>query len=77
MRIIEIVESKYWYNTKTERTASIYGAVPWTNDLFKPDWEIRTRGYTWRLDNGTVGLGRQPVKTFSEALEVMKSFNNL
>lgn len=76
MKIIQIVESKHWVNSKTNQTASIYGAVPYTNDLDKQDWSIQTRGYTWRLDNGTVGLGRTPVKTYGEALEVMQQFNN-
>lgn len=76
MKIIKIIESKHWVNIKTGQTASIYGAVPYINDLDKPNWTIQTRGYTWRLDNGTVGLGRTPVKTYEEALEVMQQFNN-
>lgn len=76
MRIIEIVESKYWLNIKTKQTASIYGAVPYSNESNKQDWTIVTRGYTWRLDNGTIGLGRMPVKTYDEAKQIMDAFNN-
>lgn len=76
MRIVEIVESKHWVNTKTGHTASIYGAVPWSSDSERQDWELVTRGFTWRLDNGTTGLGRTPVKTMQEALDIMHTFNN-
>jgi hypothetical protein len=73
MKILDIIESKHWLNTETGQTASIYGAVPWIGE--QGPWQIVVRGYTWRLDNGTVGLGRQPAKTKTEALEVMKQFN--
>jgi hypothetical protein len=76
MKIIEIIESKHWLNTKTGQTASIYGAVPYANDISKQDWQIVVRGYTWRLSNGSVGLGRIPAKTYAEALQVMNNFNN-
>lgn len=76
-RIIEIIESKHWVNVETGRTASIYGAVPYTNDQDKLNWRIESRGYTWRLNNGTIGLGRSPAKTLSEALEVMVKVNSL
>lgn len=76
MKILEIIESKYWKNKITGQTASIYGAVPYTNEQEKDQWEKIVRGYTWRLDNGTVGLGRVPAKTYAEALEVMNRFNN-
>lgn len=76
MKIIEIVQSKHWLNRVTGATASIYGSVPYTSEAEKEHWQIVVRGYTWKLDNGTIGLGRQPAKTMSEALEVMKQFNN-
>ena len=75
MKVIEIIESKHWVNTKTGATASIYGAVPYTSETDKPNWEIKVRGYTWRLDNGTIGLCRQPAKTYEEALAVMNQIN--
>lgn len=75
MKIIEVIESRRWINRLTGRTASIYGAVPYTNDADKPNWSIETVGWTWRLENGTVGLGRIPCKTRDEALEVMNRFN--
>lgn len=75
MKIIEIVESKQWQNIETGQTASIFGAVPYSSDKDKKQWRIISRGYTWRLDNGTVGLGRMPVKTLNEALKIMHEFN--
>lgn len=76
MKIVEIVESKVWKNKLTGDTASIYGSVPYTRDTDAVNWQIVTRGYTWRLDNGTVGLGRVPAKTLEEATKVMEKFNN-
>jgi predicted GH43/DUF377 family glycosyl hydrolase len=75
VKIIEVIESKYWLNRINGRTASIYGAVPYMNETEKHNWSIESRGYTWRLDNGTIGLGRQPVKTREEALRIMELVN--
>lgn len=77
MKILEVVESKLWKNIKTGATISVYGACPWGSDADRPNWTLETVGYTWRLDNGTVGLGRVPAKTRDEALEVMAKFNAL
>lgn len=76
MKIIEVIPSIRWYNKRTKQTASIYGAVPWTRPADADQWEKQTTGWTWRLDNGTVGLGRAPAKTEQEALEIMKHFNH-
>lgn len=76
MKIVNIIPSKHWKNAVTGATTSIYGSVPYVNEQDKANWQIVIRGYTWQLDNGTVGLGRQPAKTMNEALEVMKQFNS-
>lgn len=76
MKILEVIESKRWINKINGRTASIYGAVPYVSLSEKLEWEIETVGYTWRLDNGTIGLGRIPAKTKNEALKIMQDFNN-
>ena len=80
----EIIESKKWVNTVTGNTASIYGAVPYTNDTDKANWSLECVGYTIRNnDTGTVGLGRKPFKTMYEAVEhlrklnIAKHYNNL
>ena len=77
MRVIEVIESKHWINLKTGRTASIYGSVPYVNETDKANWVIETVGFTWRCDNGTIGLGRVPAKTRVEAEEIMRKVNAL
>ena len=74
-RIIEVIESKQWRNTKTGQTASIYGAVPYCSEQDKQNWIIEKCGYTWKRANGTIGLGRKPAKTYKEAVEVMEKIN--
>ena len=76
MKVTEIIESRKWFNIKTEQTASIFGAVPYYSEADKPNWIIKATGYTWKLDNGTVGLGRVPAKTYEEAKEVMDRVNS-
>ena len=76
MKIVNIIQSKHWKNSVTGATVSIYGSVPYVNEQDKVNWQVVIRGYTWQLDNGTVGLGRQPAKTMNEALEIMKQFNS-
>lgn len=75
MRIVEIIESKRWENKKTGKTASIYGAVPYKSERDKKDWDIVKVGYTWKVEDGTIGFGTKPVKTYAEALEVMNQVN--
>ena len=69
------MNQKKWTNNKTGQSASIYGAAPWHNEEQKKDWQLVTVGFTWRLDNGSVGLGRIPAKTLREAMEIMQNFN--
>ena len=76
-RIIEVIESKQWRNTKTGQTASIYGALPYCSETEKENWIIEKRGYTWKRSDGTVGLGRKPAKTYEEAVGVMEKINAL
>lgn len=76
MKVISIVESKRWKNLSNGHTASVYGAVPYRNEAEKRHWIVEVVGYTWQLDNGTIGLGRAPVKTMAEALEVMSIVNS-
>jgi hypothetical protein len=63
----EVIESKSW-RRDDGRTASIYGAVPWTTSSEEPRWKMITRGFTVRdNERGTVGVGRQPWATRGEA----------
>ena len=77
MRVIEIIESRRWVNKQTGQTASIYGAVPWTIQNEKNHWCIETIGYTWKMSNGTVGLGRRPAETYEEARKIADAVNQL
>ena len=71
MRIPIIIESKHWVNTVTGQTASPYGAVPYT-DQDKVQWELVTRGFTFKYPDGTIGCGRQPFKTLDEAAQALE-----
>ena len=71
----QATESKSWVNRVTGRTASIYGAVPYT-DGNKKDWTIESRGFTVKnTESGTVGIGMKPFKTIKEAEELAKRLN--
>jgi len=75
-RVLNIIESKKWVNSETGATASIYGSLPYWTEAEGKKWKIVTSGYTWQLNDGTIGLGRIPAKTYEEAVEVMNSINN-
>jgi len=77
MRIIKVIESKRWVNRVTGKTASIYGALPYSSDTEKQNWEMQPNGYTWVNSNGTIGVGRPNAKTYGEAIEIMNKVNNL
>ncbi len=76
MKIVAVIESRRYRNIINNRTASIYGAAPWYSESEKANWIVETVGFTWELDNGTIGLGRVPAKTREEAEVVMDKFNN-
>ena len=74
MRVLEVIEAKHWRHT-SGRTASIYGAVPYYTDAQRGEWAIETKGFTWRMSNGTVGLLRPAAKTRAEAEAVAAKIN--
>jgi len=76
-RILGVLPARQWRHKFSGRTASIYGAVPWTGGLgnTEKDWEMVTVGWTWENANGTIGLGRIPAKTKDEAEKVMREVN--
>lgn len=72
----EVIESRHWLNSKTGRTASIYGSSPYTSEAERPDWAIVSAGWTIRdNDSGTVGCGRLPWATKEEAQAVAYRWN--
>jgi hypothetical protein len=75
MQKFEIIESKHWKHI-TGRTASIYGAVPWTSSDDAGNWSIMSAGWTVRNNQtGTVGTGRKPFQTKEEAEAFISQFN--
>ena len=77
MRVMEVIESKRWVNSVTGQTASIYGAVPYFGEAEKSKWSVQSVGWTWKMENGTIGLGRMPAATREEALQLMNQVNTL
>lgn len=74
MKIVaEVIKARRWRNTETGATASFYGAVPWHGT--QGAWIVEEWGWTWRLTQGGIGLGRAPAKTEAEAIEIMKRVN--
>lgn len=74
MRMTRVIESRVWENSLTGRTASIYGAAPWVGP--RPEgWSIVSRGWTWEMDNNTIGAGRAPAATKAEAEAIMAAWN--
>ena len=70
MRRIEVVERYELYCPETGATASAHGAVP-------PGYELRKRGWTWKVTHRTgavtFGLCRPPAATREEALRVARN----
>ncbi|USN15903.1 hypothetical protein PAPPERLAPAPP_01610 [Brevundimonas phage vB_BpoS-Papperlapapp] len=63
----EVIPHRVWRNTRTERTAGVFGAVPWVSDAEKHEWELVTVGWTVRHPDGTTGVGRFAFQTKDEA----------
>jgi len=76
MRIVEVIPARVWINKHTGSRVSPYGASPYTSQADKANWEMVTEGWTWMLDNGTIGCCRVPAKTREEADAFMVEFNN-
>lgn len=75
MRMTRVIESRVWENSRTGTRASIYGAAPWVGTVRPNEWSIVANGWTWEMDNNTVGCGRAPAKTKAEAEAFMAAWN--
>jgi hypothetical protein len=73
--ITDVIPAKRWKNIITGKTASIYGALPWTIEAKRPEWNMEQIGWTWKMSNGTIGFGRPCTPTKEEAEEIMSRFN--
>jgi hypothetical protein len=60
------IEAKRWRHI-SGRTASVYGACPWTSEADEPNWRIESAGWTVQHPDGTTGIGRVPFATKEEA----------
>jgi hypothetical protein len=63
----EVVPACRWRSTDG-RTASVYGAVPWTSEAERPLWSVERTGWTVRNPiTLETGIGRAPCATREEA----------
>ena len=66
---IKVIPRKMWKNIKTGRTASLRGAVPFTNSQSQRDWSIEQFGYTVQVNRDgliTTGLCFLPFNASKE-----------
>ena len=62
----EVIPHKVWCNSRTGKTVSRFGAVPYS-DADRHEWELVTAGWTVQHPDGTVGVGRFAFQTKEEA----------
>lgn len=75
MRIVNVIPSRTWVNAINGSRASIYGALPYVRPSEANEWAIIDDGWTWGMDNNTVGCCRAPAKTEAEARAFMAEWN--
>ena len=66
---IKVIPRKMWKNFKTGRTASLRGAVPFTNSQSQRDWSVEQFGYTVQVNRDgliTTGLCFLPFNASKE-----------
>lgn len=71
----EIVPSRFWKNKITGSTASLYGAVPYTNEADRQNWEIVSNGFVWK-DRKTNTYHGQSGQTELQVAERLSRFTN-
>lgn len=77
MKVINVIPSRRWRHNTNGRAVSIHSSCPWSGAKgdTRADWSIETAGWTWEMDNGTVGIGCAPAKTREEAEEIARKIN--
>ena len=66
---IKVIPRKMWKNTKTGRTASLLGAVPFTDSRSQRDWSVEQFGFTVQVNRDgliTTGLCYLPFNASKE-----------
>lgn len=71
----EIGPIRHWKNKVTGRTASLYGAVPFTNDADRANWEIVDNGFGWH-DHKTNTFHGTAGQSLSEVMERLFKFTS-
>ena len=78
---IKVIPRKMWKNSKTGRTASLRGAVPFTDSKSQRDWSVEQFGYTVQVNRDgltTTGLCYLPFNASKqEALAQALSYAEL
>ena len=70
-----VIPSRRWRHVPTGRTASPYGASPWTSEADRPNWTMENNGWTIENPDGTIGCGRSPCATYEEAQALADRLN--
>lgn len=70
-----VIPSRRWRHAPTGRTASLYGAAPWTSAADKGNWQIEESGFTIQNPDGTIGCGKPPSATIEEAQALADRLN--
>lgn len=72
--VVDIIPARVWVHADG-RKASTYGAAPWLTDADRQNWRMETRGYTFMMNDGTVGMGQKPAPTYEDAVRRANTFN--
>lgn len=70
-----VIEARH-YRRDDGRTASLYGAAPWTSESERTRWNVETSGFSIHWDgDGTNGICRRPFPTRDRAESYAKAWN--
>lgn len=69
-----VIPSRRWRHS-SGRTASLYGASPWTSQADRANWQIEESGFTIQNPDGTIGCGKPPSATREEAQALADRLN--
>jgi hypothetical protein len=64
---VSVIPARSWKHLQSGHTASLHGAVPYSSEADRDEWEIVQTGWTVVNDNGTIGIGQKPWATREEA----------
>ena len=77
MKITRIVVAYRWCHKKTGETLPIHEHLCFSvTPEDRKNWKVEAYGFTWEMDNGSIGFGKPPVRTFAEAIRIMDDYNS-